>query len=397
MNRYDVAVIGGGPSGLQAARGLAHNGLSVLVLEKKKEIGANVICTGIISQDVFQEFGIPKDSVIRDIGTMKIVSPSGQSITYQHPRPFASVVDRTKFDHSLALEAGRAGADFKLGECVTEIEMNDHGVELTARREDLEEKKYRAAMVILATGIDYHLNRRLGLGCPKNSLTGVQAEIEASNGTSPTIFFGQNIAPGAFAWAVPTAPGKLKIGLLTEHEPRKYFSNFLKIISQEWGDAATPASLDIKAIAQGLVVKSYGERVLVLGEAAGQVKTTTGGGIYYGLLCSRIAADVVFKACRDGSFKARQLAEYEHRWKAAIKNEIIIGYYARRLFARLNNDQIESLFEIAKSDGIIPLVQKKGHFDWQSDLILDLVKKAPVFSLLRNIPKKPVFFERYLS
>jgi len=112
-----------------------------------------------------------------------------------------------------------------------------------------------------------------------------------------------------------------------------------------------------------------------LGEAAGQVKTTTGGGIYFGLLCSEIAARVVLSRFEKGDFQAAALSEYERLWKKAIKKEILLGYYARKIYGKMNNAQIEKIFQIARNDGIIPLMREKGNFDWHSNLILEVMKR----------------------
>jgi flavin-dependent dehydrogenase len=128
-----------------------------------------------------------------------------------------------------------------------------------------------------------------------------------------------------------------------------------------------------------LVSKTYGDKVIVVGEAAGQVKTTTGGGIAFGLLCSEIAGRVISQSRLSGSFSSRSLADYERQWRKAIQREIIVGYYARQFGARLNELQIERMFQIARSDGIIPMIKKDGNFDWQADLIFNLMRRFSYF------------------
>jgi flavin-dependent dehydrogenase len=142
--------------------------------------------------------------------------------------------------------------------------------------------------------------------------------------------------------------------------------------------------IQFKPIAQGLTSKTFGERVLALGEAAGQVKTTTGGGIYFGLLCSQIAAQVILKRFDNGGFSEGRLAEYEKLWKKALQKEIRIGYYMRKICAKLNDGQIESLFRIIQTDGFLPLVRERGNFDWHSDLLVLLMKRIPIWQVLKS-------------
>jgi flavin-dependent dehydrogenase len=157
------------------------------------------------------------------------------------------------------------------------------------------------------------------------------------------------------------------------------------------------AAARIKPIAQGLVARTSGERVLVVGEAAGQVKTTTGGGIYYGLLGARVASDIVMKAVQARDFRASFLSEYDRLWRAVLKREILIGHYVRKAFAALDDRQIEKLMDVARQDGVIPLVRARGHFDWQSGLLVELLRQAPIFRLFREIGRPPAFLKKFWS
>jgi digeranylgeranylglycerophospholipid reductase len=109
---------------------------------------------------------------------------------------------------------------------------------------------------------------------------------------------------------------------------------------------------------------------------------------------ARIAAEVILDALKKGRGDAASLASYERRWKAALRKEIAVGYYARKLYARMSEAQFEALFTLAQTDGIIPLIQREGNFDWQSGLILSLLRKAPVFEIFRGFSRKPAVPDR---
>jgi flavin-dependent dehydrogenase len=141
-------------------------------------------------------------------------------------------------------------------------------------------------------------------------------------------------------------------------------------------------SVGYKPIAQGLVSKTYSNRVIALGEAAGQIKTTTGGGIYYGLLCSEIAAHVISQAFSKNSFDENTLSEYERLWQREIGKEIKVGYYMRKIYSRLPDWQIEQLFNIVKKNGILEMIGKRIRFDWHSELLLSLVYTTPIGRIL---------------
>jgi geranylgeranyl reductase family protein len=382
---YDVIVIGAGPSGLNAAKRLAEGGLNVVVLEKKSEIGIHTVCTGIVGKEAFRGFDLSRDSILMEIKKIKMVSPFGSFLIYQHPTPFAYVVDREKFDKYLADIAQLKGVEIELKNQVMDISVNKNYVEVLTKVKSKCLRKYSAKIAIIATGIDYKLNKKLGLGYPKDFLNGVQAELEIGNVDSTTVFVGKNIAPGAFAWVVPIGEETVRIGLMTVKDPKVCFQHLMEKLYPKKMKDLDKKRIQFKAIAQGLISKTYGDRVLAVGEAAGQVKTTTGGGIYFGLLCSEIASQVVLKRFEEGCFSAKALAEYEKLWKNAIKKEILIGYYTRKICGKLSDFQIEKMFQIAQSDGIIPLIKDKGNFDWHSELIISLMKRIPLLKLISII------------
>jgi digeranylgeranylglycerophospholipid reductase len=396
-NTHDVLIVGGGPSGLHAARLLADHGLRVLVAERKKDIGANVVCTGIVGQEVFSEFDLPLTPVLRELKTVKLVSALGNTFEYHHPAVFASVVDRKLFDQALAHKARLAGAEIATSTRVYDVVPGDGRVRILAKTHDEAPVEYSAAVAILATGVDHRLNERLGLGIPRDYIIGVQAELDVPGDGEASIFVGKSVAPGGFGWSVPCGPGRARVGLLTSGEPRTWFESLVRNFLPELLPSFDRSRIRVKPIVQGVVSKTYGDNLLALGEAAGQVKTTTGGGIYFGLVGARIAADVILKNHPRNTFSKRRLAEYERTWRGVLQKEILIGHYARKVYARFTDRQIERLFDLARTDGLVPLVQKTGRFDWQSGLIVDLARKVPPFSYFEEIRRKLSVLEHYGS
>ena len=131
--------------------------------------------------------------------------------------------------------------------------------------------------------------------------------------------------------------------------------------------------------------RTFAPRVLAVGEAAGQVKTTTGGGVAFGLRCAEIAADVLAAQIGKDSTLETGLAEYEKLWKRELRTEILLGYYARRIWARLNDAHIERVFQFVRSDGVIPIIREKGNFDRHGELILALLRRFNLFGILDGI------------
>ncbi|MBN2409310.1 MAG: NAD(P)/FAD-dependent oxidoreductase [Candidatus Aminicenantes bacterium] len=389
---YDIIIAGAGPSGLHAARRLAEKGYDVLVLEKKAEVGESVNCTGIIGRETFERFSLSPESRQRDIQDVRLVSPSGVSIVYKHPKPFACIVDRRRFDRDMAKAAEAAGAEIRTGCSVKDLRQEGEGVSVETGAGEEEGGEgigtYRARAVVLATGVQWELSRKAGLGVPRGRLVGAQVELEAPDVDIPAIYAGTEIAAGGFAWAVPTAPGKAKFGLITESDPRGCFHMFAdKHLGGSYGSGFN-GNVQYKIIAQGPAIRTSGRAVISLGEAAGQVKTTTGGGISYGLHCAEIAASVIGELLRhEGAVKERDLQEYDRAWRKALQKEIQLGLFARKIWSRLSDAHIESAFRVAQEDGLIPLVQNHGDFDWHSGLIMAFLRQASLSKILSGAGK----------
>jgi len=384
MKTADVVVVGAGPSGLRTAAQLAAAGLDVRVLEKKDRVGAGIVCTGIVGREIFDDFGLDRGTVVEEMQTVRLVSPFATELLYTHPRPFACVVDRERFDRGLAGTAAAAGAAITCGTRVEAIDVNEDAVEVTARAGDGSVSCTAARLVVLATGVDHALQKKLGLSAPVDFLKGAQVECSFPEAATTTLFFGRDVAPGAFAWSVPAGPGRARVGVLTRGDPK---ARLRALVDRSLGGRAATelGPIRTKPVAQGLLPRTCGDRVLAVGEAAGQTKTTTGGGISYGLACADLAAATILGCFRRLAFGVSDLAGYERRWKDLLRKEILVGQYTRRMCARLSDGRIESLFQLARTDGIVPIIRATADFDRHSELIFALLRRLSFMKFFRGV------------
>ena len=363
----DVVIIGAGPAGSLTAELLAARGRDVLMLEEHETIGAPVHCTGLLGLEAFAEFDLPPDLILAHAGVARFWGAAGQSVAVQSDRVHAAIIDRARLDDHLARRAAGAGAEIRRGCRADAIALADDRVRVTARGL---EAPIEARVCVLACGASYRFHRPLGLGLPDVFLQSAQLETPFPEMPQSEIevCFGREVAPAGFGWLVPFRRGDAstaRIGLMSETRARERFDAFLHALCARTG--VNPASIGpprLKMLPLGPVRRTYAHRVLAVGDAAGLVKPTTGGGIYYGLVSGALAAGALDDALRRDRLGASQLRRYESRWRRRLGQEIRIGLAFRRIAARLSDETIDALIELARVDGVVPLLQDTASFNW---------------------------------
>jgi geranylgeranyl reductase family protein len=371
---YDVIVVGGGPIGSYTAYKLAGMGYGVMVLERKEKPGQRVCCTGIISQECADSFAIDSNVVLKRVNSARLFSPSRRLLRLWRKETQACIVDRVAFDVSAAKKAQDKGAEYVLNCLVSNIDIKDDKVNIKAISLG-ERLNFEARAVVIATGFGSKLTEGLGLGKAGDFVIGTQAEVETIDINEVEVYFGRDIAPGFFAWLVPTSPQRALVGLLSRRSPGLYLKKLMSALLDEGKITSTEAELSYGGIPLKPLAGSYSQRLLVVGDAAGQVKPTTGGGIYYGLLCADIAVDTLQQALEKDDLSTKALASYERKWRRKLGQELRIDYYARKFYERLNDRHINKIFDIISSNGIDEALLKAEDlsFDWHGKAVLRLM------------------------
>jgi digeranylgeranylglycerophospholipid reductase len=379
----DVIIVGGGPGGLIAAACLARDGFDVAVLEEHHEVGAPVHCTGVLAQEAVAELDLPRESILNVLATARFHSPAGRQISYTTPTTEALVIDRALFDRRLAHDAAAAGATIRLSSRAVDVRTSPSHAEV-----DLDSgETLRARAVILACGANYAFQRRLGLGMPTVHLNSAQLELPAARSGDVELHFGAAMAPRGFAWAVPVTRDErhcVRIGLMCDGDPARSFANVLARLGPAWGIRPSHVTQQPRRRLLPLapIKRTYTDRLLAVGDAAGLVKPTTGGGIYYSIVSAKIAADVLATGLREDRLEAARLARYQESWREKLMPEFRAQLAMRMLAQRLSDDEIESLFELAQTDGIMPIVRRTAQFNRHRTLIAALFKHPPARRVL---------------
>lgn len=381
---YDIIIVGAGPAGSHAASKLASSGHNVAVFEEKNGSGLDICCTGIISAECLRSLDPGKDMILAEVKSAKFYSPSGRCLRFRTDNVQAYVVDRLLLDKALASKAQAQGAQYFFSSPVTDILPGKDNVRVEALCSGTREI-FSARAVILANGFRPELPHKLGLGRIKRFLIGAQAAIEAKGIDEFEVYFGQAIAPGAFAWLVPTSTDRAYVGLLATSLAKLYLQKFLNSLFSQGRITSRDVEMGQRAIPMGTLARSYGHRLLVVGDAAGQVKPTTGGGIYFGHLGALIAAEVLDKALVSDDLSAGRLSLYQKQWKAKMGKELSRGCGARWAYAKLNDRQIEGIFNALDSNGMAGTLLRSDNFsfDWHSKLILTVLRHSSAYPLLK--------------
>jgi digeranylgeranylglycerophospholipid reductase len=375
MQKCDVAVIGAGPAGLYAAFRLARAGFEVAVFDAQRRIGEHVVCSGVVGEEAFLRFGLPCRSVLNHIYCFQAISPAGRRLEHRSTAPLARVVDKAAFNQDLGNLARSAGAEMCLGVSVAALNREKHGVTLLARAAEGAVREVKARVAIVASGVNGCLNTGLDLVKPREFLRAMQADIPLGKdgAAHPTeLYVGRSVAPAAFGWKIPLGHGRVRLGLMSDRDPRPYFKALARRVAPELDlDQIVPKQ---KAICQVPVGKSVADRIVAIGEAACHVKTSTGGGIYYGLLSAEMAAEVIARAFGKSDFTVSTLGGFERLWRAAFGIELLAGYLARKTAARFSDSLIEKTFESAQALDLVRRMNGRLKFDWHHQAILASIR-----------------------
>ncbi|RZN14393.1 MAG: NAD(P)/FAD-dependent oxidoreductase [Methanosarcinales archaeon] len=394
--KYDVVVVGAGPAGAIAARCSAKHDANTLIIEEHPYIGSPVQCTGIISIKALDECDLKPESsfVYRNIRGANIYSPGNHCIKIDGGKTKAHVIDRKIFDRILVAKALDEGADLILRTKATALKNNKNGAVLTVRQNGTLQE-IQTKVVIGADGIQSSVARMSGLGRVGKILSCIQVEgqYEMADADFVEIFLGNNVAPGFFAWVVPAADSIARIGLCVNssnsanRSAHQYLKKLLKehsIVSTRYHGSST--SMVVGGMPVGALKHTCTDAVIIVGDAAGQIKPTSGGGIYTCAVCAKIAGGVA--SIGDASKKGLEL--YDTMWRKCIGKELTIGMHIHNTIGNFSDQRLDEFINIFDDQNIMDAVRQYGDMDQPSVLlgkIAPYLNKKQLFTFAGSIIK----------
>ena len=391
MDSVDVLVVGAGPAGSTAAYHLARAGYDVRVLEEHPQVGRPVQCAGLVSQRVLDLAG-SRGSVRRPVHGAAVFGPSGGSIEFRAPEARAYAIDRAALDLELADRAVRAGARFDAQvRFDRRQDERDGRVLIEATQDGSTRREYAARLVIGADGVASAVARAFRLRRPVEILPAFEAEFGRSPGDPDRVevYLSRTFAPGLFGWWIPDGAGGARVGVAVNADgtsARRYYERMLEFLSRRFGTPLlNPTSYLASGIPIGNVPRTYGDRVLLVGDAAAQVKPLSGGGIFTGMRCAEIAAGVGIDALGAGDLSALRLAEYDRAWRSEFGEEFGRALALRRIFTRMSDADFDRLVETLRSSELLGTIVAFGDIDFPTHVVRRLLGSSP--SLMRLVPK----------
>ncbi len=317
---YDVIIVGGGVAGTYLASKLG--GLNVLLIEKNK----NIILkdSGIVSRDFLGFFG--EELVKDEINRMDAFSPSGRTFILNSRIPFSYIIKRKTFSRLLRTNAQKTSEiiyDNVLGVKVYRDRVHVRGVNDT----------YEGKMVVGADGANSVVRRYARIQRPMLSL-GIMVKTKSKLEGNINVFFNKYYSPDFFSWIIPQ---NNEYGTISSVRPRTYLKHFQR-------EQYLPNGEIYAYMIPTGYVRSYGDRMILVGDACGQNKPLTGGGIVFGLRAAAHAAETIREAFLRNRLDGEFLKKYESRWKKDFGWEIDKQFLVRMFYRSLSNTDIERLF-----------------------------------------------------
>ena len=369
MEEYDVVIAGGSISGLMSAREIAKKGHSVLVLEEGFEIGTPDHCGGLVSKSGLDELGIEPTQKTFDstINSALIYAPSGKSIEINSKKQKVIVVNRRELDKQVALQAEQSGA---------EIRVKTGFKEKTKRGIKTTDGEIDCKILVDCRGVSALINnKRDGI------LLSAQYEIYANwiKDGQVEVYFDNVKYPGFFAWIIPSGNGVGKVGIAGREIN---VSNAMEQFLKNKGNYSTIRKIFAPIWIKGPIKNFVSENIVIAGDAAGQSKPTTAGGIYSCGLGGLFAGNAIAEYLE--SNERSQLKKYQKNWRDRFGKEFEKQSLARKILERVDNKTIDVVFDSITPE-ITNEISNKDDFDFHATSIVKLLGMRKSLNTAQNI------------
>lgn len=365
MKNYDVLVVGAGPSGSTIAKHIVKKGYTVLIVDSREKPGTPQQCSGLFSKNILDISGLKKNEILCEIKGARIYSPSMKMFEIKTKKTQGYVVDRTIFDARLLDEAKRAGAEIRTKTRFLKYEDNiayfSGGYNVFAK------------IIIGADGPNSVVAKNFGFPELEKKISGIiNLYPENPKKNIVELYLGKKTAPGFFAWRIPRK-NDVEFGIGTDKNTRQYFDRFLLLQNVKKKPKTTTGGI----IPLNWRDETVKRNCLLVGDAAGHTKATTGGGVVMGIKAAKIAADVVCNALQKDDIAI--LSTYETKWKKEIGRDLKYALLIRKFLNSLNDSETDKLVSISSQKEVVDFLKEKGDMDYPSKMIYSAIKRPKIW------------------
>lgn len=385
---YDVVIVGAGPVGGRAAFLLAERGLRVLMLEEHEEIGRPFQCAGLVTpsaMNVVEAY----DTVLEEVDGALIHGPSGTLVPVGTEGTLRTyVVCRKRFDQFVVQQGMEAGAHLWLDAVPTGSDVTSDCVSLNVRKEG-QDTTVTCKLLLGADGAHSWTRRHFKMGRPKELMIGFQTEVVGYQGRDRWLemYSGSAIAPGFFAWVIPSGFGTHRIGLWSTADRlngRSIESCYQDLIDHPlWKDRFENVSEVARycgPVPSGMVKRPLKDRVMLLGDAAGMAKPTTGGGIGPGFHQIQCIIDPLVEAIQANTLSEQTLKSITKKpWDQMKKEQDRARTLRNLLVSDCNDTTLDKHFNSFAHPDTLKLINEIGDIEKPVPLGMALLRQVPAF------------------
>lgn len=386
---YDVAIVGGGPVGSTIAYYLSNEDLSVCIIEKKRQIGYPLQCAGILSNHILDLNELPQDIILNEVKGA-FIHTKNHILNVEKDETAAYVIDRTAYDEFLFKKALDNGVNITNQKAI-DFDIDDGVVHLQNGQE------IKSKVIVGCDGYNSLLSQKMGNVQNNFNASQLLVEIDEDNMNSfrnsskecedfvDTYIF-EEILPG-FIWMIPIKNNLYRVGLFsngTHKQQNEFLNNFL-IDNFEF---------EVRDKYKGFIPifnnnnRLVNSRAILIGDAGGQVKPTSGGGLL-------IAFDACKMACRHvvnaiSSDNMGMLESYEKEFNKKYLKEFSYQFKVQKTFNILSQDDFDYLLLKLKENDCEKIISEYGDMDNQSVLVKEFIKRGLIFKVIPSFLFKKV-------
>tara|TARA_B100001115_G_C15847846_1_gene428308 strand:- start:4697 stop:5923 length:1227 start_codon:yes stop_codon:yes gene_type:complete len=388
---WDVVIIGAGPVGGHTANLLAQRGQRVLLIEEHNEIGRPFQCAGLVTPNAMKQVGL-YDTILEEIDGALIHGPSGTLVPVGTGGTIRTyVVCRKLFDEAVVKQSMISGATLWLNSKPTNAVVNQDYVSLRINKngKDIE---LTTKLLIGCDGAHSWTRRYFKMGRPKELMIGFQTEVVGYQFRKRWLemYSGSEIAPGFFAWVIPSGNDSCRIGLWSTAERldgksiEECYHNLLNhpLWKERFADIKETARY-CGPVPSGMVRKAYKNRVLLIGDAAGMAKPTTGGGIGPGFeqingIVDKLSVAIVENKLSEENLKSIARTHFEKMRKDQSRARSLRNL----LVSDCEDTELDRHFEQFARPEVISLINEVGDIEKPVPLGMALLRRVPAFRKL---------------